>query len=105
MEARKGTGAARAGKLISLYRECSQHEPYARSLANELPRVKSERFALRIKISRGLHYGAVRAQTREQERKGRARIQRQGRVGDRRVAQGGRGHRGPGRKSERTPPM
>lgn len=58
-----------------------------RNLANELPRVKSERFALRIKISRGLLYGAVRAGMRGQEgmaARGRGMLRGRGRkVGER----------------------
>lgn len=68
-----GRRAARAGKLISLYRECSQHEPYAAWLTSfhEL-KVSASRCGLRYRADYYI-YGAVRARMRGQERTAGAR--------------------------------
>jgi hypothetical protein len=88
-EAQKGAGAARAGKLISLYRECSQHEPYADWLTSfhEL-KVSASRCGLRYRAD---YYGGARSNERAREN-GRARIQRKGETAGG-LASGTRGQR------------
>lgn len=62
-EVQKGAGAARAGKLISLYRECSQHEPYAVWLTSFLElKVSASRCGLRYRAD---YCGGTRVQMRE----------------------------------------
>lgn len=62
-----------------------------RNVANELPRVKSERFALRIKISCGLLQPCALERERERESRKRTCAKRGGYKGKKKEEKGGRG--------------